>query len=55
MSTFALKWGLMAKLCVRRYCRYARGPAVQSQPLRAKAWKMFEALLATPMVVLEAR
>ncbi|KAE8985154.1 hypothetical protein PR003_g18875 [Phytophthora rubi] len=54
-STFALKWGLMAKLCVRRYCRYVRGPAVQSHTLHVKAWKMFEALLATPMVVLEAR
>ncbi|KAE9025192.1 hypothetical protein PR003_g11697 [Phytophthora rubi] len=55
ISTFALKWGLLAKLCVRRYCRYIRGPAVQGQPLRVKSWKMFEALLATPIVVLEAR
>ncbi|KAE8900272.1 hypothetical protein PF005_g14208 [Phytophthora fragariae] len=55
ISTFALKWALLAKLCVRRYCRYIRGPAVQGQPLRVKSWKMFEALLATPIVVLEAR
>ncbi|KAE9132029.1 hypothetical protein PF010_g3328 [Phytophthora fragariae] len=55
VSAFALKWGLLAKLCVRRYCRCVRVPAVQGQPLRVKSWKMFEALLATPMDVLEAR
>ncbi|KAE9362281.1 hypothetical protein PF008_g185 [Phytophthora fragariae] len=51
VSAFALKWGLLAKLCVRRYCRCVRVPAVQGQPLRVKSWKMFEALLATPMDV----
>ncbi|KAE8999426.1 hypothetical protein PR003_g18826 [Phytophthora rubi] len=54
VSRFALKWGLLAKVCVRRYCRYVRGPAVQGKPFRTRLWKTYEALLATPMVVLEA-
>ncbi|KAE9335495.1 hypothetical protein PR003_g12992 [Phytophthora rubi] len=54
VSRFALKWGLLAKVCVRRYCRYVRGPAVQGKPFRTWLWKTYEAILATPMVVLEA-
>ncbi|KAE8998921.1 hypothetical protein PR001_g19198 [Phytophthora rubi] len=54
VSRFVLKWGLLAKVCVKRYCRYVRGPAVQGKPFRTRLWKTYEALLATPMVVLEA-
>ncbi|EGZ13552.1 hypothetical protein PHYSODRAFT_511251 [Phytophthora sojae] len=52
---FALKWSVLAKLCVMRYCRYVRGPAVQMQPLRTRVWKGYETLLATPLVVLESK
>lgn len=54
VSRFALEWGMIAKICVRRYCRYVRGPARQGKPFRTKWWKAYEALLATPMVVLKA-
>ncbi|KAE8888392.1 hypothetical protein PF005_g6552 [Phytophthora fragariae] len=35
---FSLKWGLLAKICVRRYCRYVPGPAVQEIPFWTKLW-----------------
>ncbi|GMF26736.1 unnamed protein product [Phytophthora fragariaefolia] len=54
-SHFVLKWGLLARLCLHRYCKYVRGPAVRGQPFRARMWKIYEAILATPMVVLEVK
>ncbi|KAG2970215.1 hypothetical protein PC119_g23702 [Phytophthora cactorum] len=52
---FVYKWAKLIKLCISRYRNYVRGPAVQNQPRRTKWWKTYEALLATPTVVLVAR
>ncbi|EGZ26172.1 hypothetical protein PHYSODRAFT_327089 [Phytophthora sojae] len=53
---FVFKWlTLLDKVCVRRYRRFVNGPSVQGRPSAERRWKAFEAIWATPMVVLEAR
>ncbi|ETK70635.1 hypothetical protein L915_22037, partial [Phytophthora nicotianae] len=51
---FVYKWADLTQECLRRYRRYVWSAAVQEQPLLKKWWKIFEAVPATPMVVLEA-
>ncbi|KAE9014554.1 hypothetical protein PR001_g15108 [Phytophthora rubi] len=52
---FAFKWLTLLMVCVRRYRRFVDGPSVQGRPSAERRWKTFEAIWATPMVVLEAR
>ncbi|KAE8971142.1 hypothetical protein PF006_g23431 [Phytophthora fragariae] len=52
---FVFKWLTLLKVCVRRYRRFVDGPSVQGRPSTERRWKTFEAIWATPMVVLEAR
>ncbi|KAE9301606.1 hypothetical protein PF008_g22714 [Phytophthora fragariae] len=48
-------WLSLLKVCARRYRRFVNGPSVQGRPSAERRWKTFEAIWATPMVVLEAR
>ncbi|KAE9311713.1 hypothetical protein PF008_g20135 [Phytophthora fragariae] len=50
---FAFKWLSLLKVCVRRYRRFVEEPSVQGRPSAERRWKAFEAIWATPMVVLE--
>ncbi|EGZ06526.1 hypothetical protein PHYSODRAFT_254467 [Phytophthora sojae] len=52
---FAFKLLTLLKVCVRRCRRFVNGPSVQGRPSAERRWKAFEAIWATPMVVLEAR
>ncbi|KAE9356640.1 hypothetical protein PF008_g3500, partial [Phytophthora fragariae] len=52
---FAFKWLSLLNVCVRRYRRFVNGPSVRGRPSAERRWKTFEAIWATPMVVLEAR
>ncbi|GMF22233.1 unnamed protein product [Phytophthora fragariaefolia] len=52
---FIFKWTTLLKVCVRRYPRFVNGPSVLGRPSAERRWKAFEALWATPMVVLAAR
>ncbi|KAF4037239.1 hypothetical protein GN244_ATG10681 [Phytophthora infestans] len=49
---FVYKWVKLSKEGLLRYRKYVRSAVVQEQPLFKKWWKIFEAVAATPMVVL---
>ncbi|EGZ07657.1 hypothetical protein PHYSODRAFT_528003 [Phytophthora sojae] len=52
---FVYKWSTLARMYLRRYRRFVNGPAVQGRQAAERRWKAFEAIWATPMIVLEAR
>ncbi|EGZ13910.1 hypothetical protein PHYSODRAFT_335615 [Phytophthora sojae] len=48
-------WRSGDEAAVERYRRFVNGPAVEDRPAAERRWKAFEAIWATPMIVLEAR
>jgi hypothetical protein len=49
------KWTELAKACLKRYQSYACSLSVKELPTRSKLWRLGEASLATPMVILKMR
>jgi hypothetical protein len=49
------KWAGLAQACLHRYRSYVRSAAVQELHPRSRFWKSFEAVLATPLVILKMR